>query len=416
MWIHVPCRSVADMGESNWDLKQSSQELKSSATWRTKSLKAASWERVLGTESLTMLLSGLTLEPSMRNLGVERWISSLEDSRANHTPLPEESEEPTTQENSQEMYSVLRTNLGDQLSFLKMSPTLSDSIGTKSDLSYEQWDTELKRSSLQREKQAHRISDSDYSSWPTADTQNSRDGSVLRKSAYGSHSVSLHHKVAYWRTVSAQEEEGGVKDFNKKVGLGGQVAQHKLRDQVAHWATTTTNPATYSGANYGPNLIEQSKMFSTPTTQESVHEEMELTETNRRKTKDGTDSHSLNLQDQVRVMNWPTTAQRDYKGGSIGTLKERNGSMTRVSNTTGVSHGMTLDTAILIFPSTLQDQKITADGHTCSPKCRRLNPRFAEWLMGLPRGWVSSSAQLETESFQPWLQKLGFYVLEDLNE
>ena len=368
MWIHVPCRSVADMGESNWDLKQSSQELKSSATWRTKSLKAASWERVLETESLTTLLSGLTLEPSMRNLGVERWISSLEDSRANHTPSPEESEEPTTQENSQEMYSVLRTNLGDQLSFLKMSPTLSDSIGTKSDLSYEQWDTELKRSSLRREKQAHRISDSDYSSWPTTDTQNSRDGSVLRKSAYGSHSVSLHHKAAYWRTVSAQEEEGGVKDFNKKVGLGGQGAQHKLRDQVAHW--------------------DQGTLFSTPTEEE----------------------------EEEKVMNWPTTAQRDYKGGSIGTLKERNGSMTRVSNTTGVSHGMTLDTAILIFPSTLQGQKITADGHTCSPKCRRLNPRFAEWLMGLPRGWVSSSAQLETESFQPWLQKLGFYVLEDLDE
>ena len=32
--------------------------------------------------------------------------------------------------------------------------------------------------------------------WPTPDTQNHRDGTVRRKDSYGSHGVSLHHKIA----------------------------------------------------------------------------------------------------------------------------------------------------------------------------------------------------------------------------
>ena len=48
-------------------------------------------------------------------------------------------------------------------------------------------------------------------------------------------------------------------------------------------------------------------MLPTPTTQEFEHKDMELTHTNRRKTKDGKNSHSLNLADTVRM--WPTPTQ-----------------------------------------------------------------------------------------------------------
>ena len=374
MWIHIPSQSVADMAASSWDLEQLSQELESSATWKTKSLKAKSWLRVLKTESLKTVLSGLIYDPLMRQLGVERFISSLEGSPASLIALRERSEDKTTQENSQEKYSVLPTNWGDQLSFLRMFQESDDSTGTTSDQDYKRWDTELRKSSLQREKQGHHIKGNDYSSWPTPDTQNFRDGSKLRKGSYMNHSISLHHKVAYWRTVSAQEAEGGVKDFNKKVGLGGQPAQHKLRDQAAYWPTVTA--------------------------QEFPHLDMELNEKNRREPKKGKTDHSMNLQDTSRT--WPTPNASEHK--------------FRLQGNTQQSSGLTATVRKSDIHSTHQDQTTTKDGHTCSPTCRRLNPLFAEWLMGLPRGWTSSSAQLEMELFQLQQLELSFYLASVLNE
>ena len=54
-------------------------------------------------------------------------------------------------------------------------------------------------------------------------------------------------------------------------------------------------------------------MLPTPTTQEFEHKDMELTHTNRRKTKDGKNSHSLNLADTVRM--WPTPAAHEARLG-----------------------------------------------------------------------------------------------------
>ena len=46
---------------------------------------------------------------------------------------------------------------------------------------------------------------------------------------------------------------------------------------------------------------------------------------------------------------------------------------------------------------------------TCSLKLklRRLNPRFAEMLMGLPPGWTDDSEPLATESFRQWQHSLS---------
>ena len=397
-WIHIPSASVPDMAESNWDSVKLSQELETSVTWKTKSRKQKSWLAALKKEDLTMPLYGLTYDPSMRNRFVEKWTSLLEDSLANRIVSQEKDKQSQTQENYQERYSVLPTNLGSQLSFLRMSLESNDSIGTTSDQSFKQWDTGLKKSSLRREKQGHHIKGKEYLSWLMQEPQGSMGGTMQ------------------WRTVSAQELEGGVKDFNKKVGLGGQTAQLKLRDQAASWPT--------------------------PTTQEIPHENMDLTDTGRRKTKDGKDSHSLNLQDRsstwstpsagehksrmqgdsqasknvtTQARYWPTASARDYKGGSADTVEWVNGTPMRISNTTQDRHGITLDTAILLFPSTPQDQTITKDGHTCSPKCKRLNPLFAEWLMGLPLGWTNGYGASATELYQLWQVQLGFILLNVLD-
>lgn len=48
-------------------------------------------------------------------------------------------------------------------------------------------------------------------------------------------------------------------------------------------------------------------------------------------------------------------------------------------------------TASLRAPTTQQP------GHECSPKCRRLNPLFVEWLMGFPIGHTALEPS-ETQS------------------
>ena len=58
-------------------------------------------------------------------------------------------------------------------------------------------------------------------------------------------------------------------------------------------------------------------LWPTPTTQEIEHPDAQLTETGRRLSKDGKNSHSLGLADQVKM--WPTPNSRDWKD-SMGTV------------------------------------------------------------------------------------------------
>ena len=305
MWIRIPSAYVPDTEGSNSDLEKLSKELEQSVTWKTKSRSAKSWLRELKKDSLMTHLSGLTLEPSMRQRGVEKFISSLEAFHASPIVSQENRGGQMTQENSQEKYSVLQTNLGDQLSFLKMFPESDSSGGTTSDPDYKTWATGLRNALSQRKKQALLTAEKEYSCSATN-----------------------------WRTVSSTETEGGVKDFSKKQGLGGQSSQLRLRDQVASWPQN----------------------FPTPNSSE----------------------HKFRLKGDTQASKTLETTARKLS---------------------------------LSFH---QAQVIHEDGSMCTPNCRRLSPVFAEWLMGIPRGWTRSSEPLAMESYQQWQHSLGEYLARDL--
>ena len=66
--------------------------------------------------------------------------------------------------------------------------------------------------------------------WPTPDTQNHRDGSKRRKDSYGSHGVSLHHKIAEtenWATPNAGDGKAGMAEGRKQKSLGQDVSQQQ---------------------------------------------------------------------------------------------------------------------------------------------------------------------------------------------
>tara|TARA_Y100000310_G_scaffold214659_1_gene215562 strand:- start:213 stop:659 length:447 start_codon:yes stop_codon:yes gene_type:complete len=94
---------------------------------------------------------------------------------------------------------------------------------------------------------------------------------------------------------------------------------------------------------------------------------------------------------ETQVALWPTPQSRDYKG-----FAPKGRSMSTQDATP--------------YLSILRDPMTHGDGNPCTPKCRRLSPLFAEWLMGLPPGWTNVSEPLETESFRQWQLELGKFL------
>ena len=92
----------------------------------------------------------------------------------------------------------------------------------------------------------------------------------------------------------------------------------------------------------------------------------------------------------VMARNWPTPATRDYKGfdppGKTNAHQDP-----------------------AMYLSSHLAQPIGMDGHTCSTKCRRLNQRFVQLLMGFPVGWTEPYAPLEMQLFRQWRERLGSY-------
>ena len=176
------------------------------------------------------------------------------------------------------------------------------------------------------------------------------------------------------------------------------------------WPTATTNSATYSNGQRGPNLIEAATNWPTPSASSGGTHTGITEETARKELERGnqiglgaaaamwptpraiygehpgmTDESHLTGQ---AIKNWPTPATRDYKG----------------FDPPGKQNTKNDPEMYLSIPQAPTTEK---DGHTCSPSCRRLNPRFAEMLMGLPPGWTDDSEPLATESFQQWQHSLS---------
>jgi hypothetical protein len=152
---------------------------------------------------------------------------------------------------------------------------------------------------------------------------------------------------------------------------------------------------TKDGHDYGMGLTQAIQMWPTPTTQEIEHPQAELTATGRRKTKDGTDSHSLNLADTVQQKMLPTPQARDWKGPSGRSLKGLERDLPTVAQEmwpTIVAHEGRLgyqrrDTGKKGTQKSLTTIVVDKEGGRKATKLH-LNPTWVEALMGFPPGWT----------------------------
>lgn len=170
----------------------------------------------------------------------------------------------------------------------------------------------------------------------------------------------------------------------------------------SHWHTPIASPSVSEGGEWkgryyvkqngkksSSHLTHQTANWRTPTAMDKNSPWQQATVG---------DSKKRRLRDDAA--HWPTPRYNDWKGGGANT--PINGYLDR-----------TAEVWRDYLPS-LPVQVTARDGHTCSPKCRRLNPRFAEWLMGWPLGWTGLAESeaagldlLETE-WCHWWQRMRF--------
>lgn len=385
MWLYVPYQSAQDTQELNSESPQwqmLSRSATSKETWR----KPLSWYRAFKKDSYLKLLSGVILKPSTLSRGVAEWISSLEVSHVSHSVSQDKNGKPTTSEIYGPTLLDSQGNLGTQLSFAKTYPAFFDTTGTLSNQSFKQWATALRKDSTQRLKQALRTEGSDYSLWPTV----TQDSATMRDKPYAQGGTPLTLEAANWRTPSASDGEGGVMEIRP-----GTTGHYKLRDDVANWPTPTAgHPSNTNSKRGADTLYGVTENWMTPNTMDALPPKSQEALDHEHETARPGRATPNNLRDQASVQAgmtfWPTPATRDHKG--FDSPGKQNAHQDPE-----------------MYHSIRPDQPIETDGHTCSTKCRRLNPLFAEWLMGIPQNWTALEdyGVSATESYPLWRLSLG---------
>ena len=144
------------------------------------------------------------------------------------------------------------------------------------------------------------------------------------------------------------------------------------------------------------------KMYPTPTTQEIEHPNMVLNDKGtRRMTKDGKDSHSLNLADTVKmyptpsascqmdVVAPPDTVNQNSKGWSVTRLKTGTKFGAKLNDVINkLDHEGMYPTPLLTCKSPRRDKTIPTEVLKDNIHGGKLNPNFVEFLMGYPTNWT----------------------------
>ena len=374
------------------DSEEFCQICERSLTWRGKDSLSRTWLQRWKRESWMQHLSSRTLRPSLTESFVDKWTSSLEDSRANPSVLLEsvkllktpDTSSPTSQTESEsanlELFS-LKT-------YKASSPAKQQTESQFSSMSSESWKdwvTEQRQEYSQRKKSAHLIRESESSSWPTATVFDTTGGSYPTEIVDG-----------VYRSKHSQEPNSpwyGAK-------LKDAVETHEK-----NWAT--------------PQTFDANNLVRTPE---------KLAQTRAEK-----NAGCMNLREQVHypdmdhsrkaAQNWPTASARDWKD-TAGMSKERDGKpLGRVDQLPravyhhdGLQDQANLNTngknqeswptprANKVHPEITEENRehlanrnkanLEEDiaGH-CGKATGKLNPNWVEHLMGLPVGWT----QLPTE-------------------
>lgn len=395
MWIHLPS-SVSTQVEADLTSDSDSriQTLAQSVTWKETQRLSRSWWTTCRRDSWMMRLCGQIPEPSTADRGAAKWIGSLAGSRVNLSQLPASGKGPTTNAGSgltssdwfaryDPEESSWRTS---QASFMEELNTFSEGwprSGTmRNGLLYE-------RPTLVRP-----TAGSGSSSWPTATaTDDHRDrGSLEMKKRWKARPDSgsdLAIEVALWKTPTTDSA-------SQRTGRYAQGGLPLSLQAVDNWHTPDTMPdAPNSGSNTKskpPGLGNQSRQWMTP----KAHEPGRTAITQGRPLDMATHlntqaSHWDSHQVQEMPMPGPESSENDPTSHRRWSTPNAMDGSEVVAQRTLSSHyerEAKLKKANPKLGALQMPLATQAQGNSL----KRLNPKFVEWLMGLPEDWLELTA------------------------
>ena len=378
-WLYVPpeySQSVPEAEGLTWDLESLARLLALSVTSNEKHSPPQLWLRRWKKDGWIRRLSGAISEPLTASRGVARWIGSLAVSPASPTASPVSSAELPTGEISGPLPQGSYETSDPASSSWRMFQESVGITSTPSDLSFKQWDTELRKDYSLRRKSVRPTSASGFSSWhtPASDMSTSHggrwNGRYYIKKNGRKESSTLTHQTARWDPPPAE--------------IGTITV---LMDAITRmWPTQTARDA------YAPSDADAER-HQIPLRMEAAEWPNPQNDSDKWRSPQATDA-KLELRDQAG--NWPTILAEEGKerkshgkGGQVSLARAARNFPTQVyrdykdwdvrnkkspsKNYEAYSH-LELTTSM--------------PGHKCSHRCRRLNPLFAEWLMGWPTTWT----------------------------
>ncbi len=373
-WLYVPGTTASD-----YPCDSPYLGIEPSCSLNEKPMQRQSLLRAWRTKPWMRLLSGMTLEPSTADRGVESYRSSLRASPASHSPWPASAggtptpgtSGPTSSASSKRPNPVSSSSKTSpaysQLALLTDAPPPRSSSPTSKPLA-----TRWREEFSQRRKSARRIGESACSSWPTPAAQNWRSGEASDE-IYESNSRPLNERVVRWTTPQAHDAQGGNPDRVRRYGTKHGAAN--LADDVVLWPTPNTM---MEAPNSGANAKQWEGFNSTGTLAVAVTEGRFPSSPQAPPTAPpGPPSSPPGP--TARPL-WQTPSVADTMGGHLTRSGDRSGELLLKGQAT----------------------RAWTNDPTNEAK-KRLNPRFCEWLMNLPIGWTDAEAPIERSVYALWV-------------
>ena len=340
MWLYV-------QGSGGLNLASGSRSDPNTAVWVTVSgtptQRPCSW-RGWKTRHWIERLSGTISNPSLATRTAARWISSLPDSLASLSPSLVNEKAPTTPAGSGPISPQSLATFDPDTCSWKTSqgclPTLEDS--ERSSVIWPRSGSMRNGECFRRQEWERRTFGDGCSSWPAV-------------------------------TTNAAKSQSYTYDQGDKTkprpALSGAAKMFPTPD-----AMVRTGHNTRPGpAGERPTLAEVGKQWQTPQTPKGGG-----------KVRGGDRGNEMLLPGQAEAWATPNAHDGRRPGSDATSTQDRN--LKREAE--ALSH---------------RAHPTPKPGPKSSNTTRRLNPRFVEWLMGLPTGWTDSGVAV-TESFPSWLR------------
>ena len=374
------------------DSNEQSQACAQSLLARSKPSPARTWSQRWKRDSWTRHLSGRILKPSHGPSFVTAWISFRVDTLVSRSQPLESDSAPKTHDTSGRIYQPELLQC-DQVSVsLKTSRDISRWGCPTSSKTWQDWVTERRGAYSARLKSARRTSASGSSSWPTATSQDGKQGGITPYQAKGGNHTNLLHVAAIkeeqknWPTANARDWKDSITGTHppSRPRMSEQTLGQAVSVVHGSWATPAARDT--QGQRGAAANARKGNPLDTLPNQMTVYGQAAPA--------------SSSTGGSRRELSWATPAARDTQGKRGAAANARKGNpldtlpnqmaqwATPQSRDAKGAEGRMIR---LGNHSDLPSQIEVAPTGQWNRNNGKLNPRWVETLMGLPIGWTMPS-------------------------